>query len=490
LGVGHRRRVWGSGWERTPSPYPVVGADRSMQPDDILPSPRGRLAEAGLQQAHLELDDSIGCMAAPVQGSIQAQKKFEDTILSLQFQFQFQMMLAFTPTLARSSALLNVRSGPCDAGSDRRVASAAALSGGDVFDLEAFEARAGKGRLPRTRVPAPAVDVDDIDMDVASATTTELVDALLGVVGTTSDGSKDRSLTASQTDTVVDILNRLEEIGAAPERQRPLEDDLIYGNYNVSYTLMGNRQYGAPAGGRFRTGLGALLFKTTGLFQSVLRPDVVINKVALKIFRLIPAYVGLRGTLAEVPADGEMAGEKDTVKVFFEPPVLGFPGGIVARIGPSSTVVLRTTYVDDRVRIGKGSRGSLFVFTRGGKADEASMETVGLERTGAFGKVLIGAITMGMVALGAWVGVLGYRSSQPALSGVGWLVGMLGMFLAAVFVRGGIIDPGADDKPDVTLGGGKQPQPSAADWIANWKAKQQQPGGDSAKAWIDAWRSN
>ena len=50
----------------------------------------------------------------------------------------------------------------------------------------------------------------------------------------------------------------------------------------------------------FRTGLGALLFKTTGLFQSVLRPDVVINKVALKIFRLIPAYVGLRGTLAEV----------------------------------------------------------------------------------------------------------------------------------------------------------------------------------------------
>ena len=34
--------------------------------------------------------------------------------------------------------------------------------------------------------------------------------------------------------------------------------------------------------------------------SSLLRPDVVINKVALKIFRLIPAYVGLRGTLAEV----------------------------------------------------------------------------------------------------------------------------------------------------------------------------------------------
>ena len=46
----------------------------------------------------------------------------------------------------------------------------------------------------------------------------------------------------------------------------------------------------------------------------------------------------------------------------------------------------------------------------------------------------------------------------------------LGMLLAAVFVRGGITDPGADDKPDVTLGGGERP--SAADWIADWKAKQ------------------
>ena len=44
---------------------------------------------------------------------------------------------------------------------------------------------------------------------------------------------------------------------------------------------------------------------------------------------------------------------------------------VACRIGPPSSVVLKTTYVDDRVRLGKGSRGSLFVFTRGGAADEA-----------------------------------------------------------------------------------------------------------------------
>jgi hypothetical protein len=39
--------------------------------------------------------------------------------------------------------------------------------------------------------------------------------------------------------------------------------------------------------------------------------------------------------------------------------------------GPPSSVQLSTPYLDERVRLGKGSRGSLFVFTRGGAADEA-----------------------------------------------------------------------------------------------------------------------
>ena len=55
-------------------------------------------------------------------------------------------------------------------------------------------------------------------------------------------------------------------------------------------------------------------------------------------------------------------------QVRFERPELVLPG-LALRIGPRSSVQLVTTYLDERVRLGRGSRGSLFVFTRGGEAD-------------------------------------------------------------------------------------------------------------------------
>ena len=368
-----------------------------------------------------------------------------------------------------------------------RAPSASAAGGGndEWFSLNEYEqthgGRTGGTDGTKSTENAPEAPVFDVGVDISSASSTDLVSSLLSIVGTTSDGSKDASLTAAQTDAVVDILNRLEEIGASAE-PRPLADPLIFGNYNVSYTLMGNRQYGQPAGGRFRTGLGALLFKTRGLYQSVLRPDVVVNKVALDVFRILPSYVGLRGRLVEVPEeDGSMAG--DTAKVFFEPPVLGFPFGIVARIGPPSTVVLKTTYVDERVRIGKGSRGSLFVFTRGGAADEASMETVGLERTSVFGRAIIALFTLGTLTLGGWVCYCGYLKKQAAVSAVGWVIAMVGLFLAATFVRGGIVDPGADDRPDVLL-------PGEAEEAEKEEEKEKEANKDrpEAKVWIASWR--
>jgi len=60
-------------------------------------------------------------------------------------------------------------------------------------------------------------------------------------------------------------------------------------------------------------------------------------QVAFKLFGLIPGYVGLRGKL--VPEGGD----KDTVRVLFEPPVLSLLGMLHLRIGPPSSVVLATT---------------------------------------------------------------------------------------------------------------------------------------------------
>jgi len=103
------------------------------------------------------------------------------------------------------------------------------------------------------------------------------------------------------------------------------------GNYEVRYTSIARaaaaQQRGQPAGGRFRSRMGRLLFQTTGVFQSVLQPDVATNKVAFKMFGVLPGYVGLRGRLAPVGDAG------DTVKVFFDRPVLSFAGCLNLRIG-------------------------------------------------------------------------------------------------------------------------------------------------------------
>lgn len=94
-------------------------------------------------------------------------------------------------------------------------------------------------------------------------------------------------------------------------------------------------------------------------------------------------------------------GNDDTVKVIFEPPVLSLFGNIFLPIGPPSSVVLTTTYVDERVRLGKGSRGSLFVFTRGGPAEDAGMHRVGRETTSKSGVAAFAAFFAALVLGGA-----------------------------------------------------------------------------------------
>lgn len=75
------------------------------------------------------------------------------------------------------------------------------------------------------------------------------------------------------------ILWRLRLVLPRPQEQRPLDDPLVFGNYNVAYVSAGPKQYGQPVGGRFRGTFGKLLFRTTFLGQSVLQPNIVTNKV-------------------------------------------------------------------------------------------------------------------------------------------------------------------------------------------------------------------
>ncbi|GBG00114.1 hypothetical protein Rsub_12855 [Raphidocelis subcapitata] len=278
-----------------------------------------------------------------------------------------------------------------------------------------------------------------------------LVDAVLEQVRTTDGGISAPPEVSARVDA---LLDELEAIGAQ-QTPRPLDNDLLWGNYTVAYTSVARateaQRRGQPAGGRFRSGVGRALFSTTGLFQSVLRPDVATNKVAFRLFGVLPGYVGLRGRLELVGSGG------DTVKVLFDRPVLSFADCLNIRIGPPSSVQLSTTYLDERIRLGKGSRGSLFVFERTAAADAAAMDRVGLERTTPAGVLLLAAM-LGAMALGGW-GL--FRTGAPALQLCGALVWAAAVGMAAVFWKGGIVD-GGDEGTQGPQKGAAAPAPAAS----------------------------
>lgn len=310
---------------------------------------------------------------------------------------------------------------------------------GAATQLLPQQRRAGR-LVPRTAEPAaPAQPAD-------TRSAAELVDFVLGKIEGTDGGDR---ISPTDRQAVDAALTRLDEIGEA-KAERPLEDPLVFGNYAVDYVSAGPSQYGAPAGGRFRSGLGKLLFRTVLLAQSVLKPDIVTNKVEFRLLGFIPGSVGLRGRFVSIPEREGGEDRKDTVKVFFEPPVLSLGKDIHIRTGPPSSVVLKTTYVDERVRLGKGSRGSLFVFTRGGAADAAGMDQVGLQQNTPLGKVILWGLVAALMGNGAWLASRG--TLPPVIRAAGIVQVLLGLALGGVVQRGGIVQDN-EDRPEVAQPG-------------------------------------
>ena len=248
-----------------------------------------------------------------------------------------------------------------------RRASRARASSSDVSSVGDPTAVAGDADAVSSPSAGSAPDVDSLVRDV-----------LLTIADTDSG----RDITDAQRDATDANITALERIGAA---QRPvaLENPLIFGDYDVSYVSTGKKQIGNPAGGRFRGGLGAALFRTQGLEQNLYEPNVVVNRVAFLVLGLIPGEVVLNGTFVPLTAElvdenaavvdeetknrragdasrvtaNELSGkgvdDGMTVRAFFDPPEITLGGLPTFRVGPKSSVVLSTTYLDDRVRLGK-----------------------------------------------------------------------------------------------------------------------------------------
>jgi hypothetical protein len=277
---------------------------------------------------------------------------------------------------------------------------------------------------------------------------TELVDRILLMIKDTNAGENVKP----ELRKVIDrYIMTLEAIGAT-QLPRPLVNPNLWGNCNVAYVSTGANQYGQPAGGRFRTGFGKIFFTTTGLFQSLFSPNIAVNKVQFLLFGCIPGFIGLRGYIKSIPEkENSSVDNQDTAKVFFDSPVLSLVNDRFSfKIGPPSSVILKTTYVDDRVRLGKGSRGSLFVFTKGGESDAAGMEEVGVSGEKPL-SMMSRAILVGLTAffLGNAAFLMFNGSAPLPVRGAGCISLLLGISFARTFFQGGIIDPGADDRPSV-----------------------------------------
>ncbi|XP_076886693.1 putative plastid-lipid-associated protein 8, chloroplastic [Bidens hawaiensis] len=130
----------------------------------------------------------------------------------------------------------------------------------------------------------------------------------------------------------------------------PVTCPLIFGEWDVVYCSNPT----SPGGG-FRSGFGRLIFKTNEMIQAVEAPDIVRNKVSFSALGFLDGEVSLKGKLIVL--------DQKWIKVVFEPPHLKL-GSVEFQFGGESEVQLEITYIDDKLRLGKGSRGSVFVFQR------------------------------------------------------------------------------------------------------------------------------
>ena len=180
------------------------------------------------------------------------------------------------------------------------------------------------------------------------------------------------------TTTCVKVNDFIDNVSIVENKIAPIDNELLFGNYKVSFSNNGNDQKGGPAaGGGFRN--MKYIYKVDGLYQHVLRDGnsiQVINYVKGKLFHWFILSVMLKGKVEKLSEERKKDilstyGNKMTksaVKADFEPPRLALSYGdnvlLSLSVGPKSSVELDTTYVDEKIRVGKGARGSYFVFER------------------------------------------------------------------------------------------------------------------------------
>eukprot|EP00250_Pteridium_aquilinum_P017622 c2370_g1_i1 orf=260-1018(+) len=170
-----------------------------------------------------------------------------------------------------------------------------------------------------------------------------LVDDLLSLVE-----SSDRGALLAQQE-----QSRVEELIGSLEQhciREPLQSPLLFGEWDVVYS-----SNPTATGGYYRSAVGRTLLRTNKMMQVVKEPDFVSNKVSFAALGVLQGEVSLKGKLEAL--------DNRWIKITFDPPNLRL-GPIEFQYGGITSVKIAIIYLDERVRLGRGSRGSLFVFKR------------------------------------------------------------------------------------------------------------------------------
>ncbi|KAI6681071.1 hypothetical protein NL676_034952 [Syzygium grande] len=138
---------------------------------------------------------------------------------------------------------------------------------------------------------------------------------------------------------------------------QPVKSPLIFGEWDVVYCSNPT----SPGGG-YRSALGRVFFRTKEMIQALEAPDTVRNMVSFSALSFIDGEVSLKGKLKAL--------DDRWIQVIFEPPKLKV-GEMEFQYGGESEVKLQITYIDESIRLGKGSRAPQFrrslpsIFARG-----------------------------------------------------------------------------------------------------------------------------
>jgi hypothetical protein len=340
-------------------------------------------------------------------------------------------------------------------------------------------------RRRRRRQYASTMPLPTIQMSTIANDENPLVDQLIGHVQnipqeeTNPEEIKHLIAQLSNTTTTSTTTSPNTGIADDDDDDNNLADDgfdALIGYYNVSCTLTA-RPNDNPVGGKWTRNPKLVQIRRT--LQHILpvrehnslehAVAQAINVIRLDfLFGLLPIWIVLRGDA--VPLEKDTTDDDDdngdsskkplsllpnltrrAVRAYFDRPRIAI-GNFCFSLGPTSSVVIDTPYVDDRVRIGKGgTSGTQFVFLRVPETDtEATHEWKWLlERTESSfitkRKASWGLATAGILSAIGWRLLTGLSRRVSITSTILSVIALLGVLLVStggIETRGGTYVPG------------------------------------------------